>query len=215
MRAYVAHGETEVTRHVFDEITEKNVVSFNVVFFNVMIRSNANNHLFRAALLVFKTMSSCGFEPNNYTYPCLLKACFGLNSLWVGLQIHKAKNHPTGLSATPFDGVDFDIKLGSTLHYDDLVRFLLQFNEPEKRVYITRAPQCLFPDRLLGATIETVLFDAIWVQFYNNQPCQYSLGSAQRLLQSWERWASSVVVGKLFMGLPAAPATAGSGYIPP
>ncbi|KAI9185527.1 hypothetical protein LWI28_008161 [Acer negundo] len=89
MRAYVAHGETEVTRHVFDEITEKNVVSFNVVFFNVMIRSNANNHLFRAALLVFKTMSSCGFEPNNYTYPCLLKACFGLNSLWVGLQIHK------------------------------------------------------------------------------------------------------------------------------
>ncbi|KAK2654034.1 hypothetical protein Ddye_013890 [Dipteronia dyeriana] len=85
MRAYAARGETGVTRHVFDEITEK-----NVVFFNVMIRSYANNHLFPDALLVFKTMSNCGFEPDNYTYPCLLKACSGLNSLWDGLQIHGA-----------------------------------------------------------------------------------------------------------------------------
>ncbi|TXG71081.1 hypothetical protein EZV62_006016 [Acer yangbiense] len=35
-------------------------------------------------------MSSCGFEPDNYTYPCPLKVCSGLNSLWVGLQIHGA-----------------------------------------------------------------------------------------------------------------------------
>ncbi|KAK1563195.1 hypothetical protein Q3G72_023884 [Acer saccharum] len=35
-------------------------------------------------------MSSYGFEPDNHTYPCLLKACSGLNSLWVGLQIHGA-----------------------------------------------------------------------------------------------------------------------------
>ncbi|KAK1575604.1 hypothetical protein Q3G72_006859 [Acer saccharum] len=35
-------------------------------------------------------MSSCGFEPDNYTYPCLLKTCSGLNSLWFGLQIHGA-----------------------------------------------------------------------------------------------------------------------------
>ncbi|TXG71090.1 hypothetical protein EZV62_006025 [Acer yangbiense] len=85
MRAYAARGETGFTRHVFDEITDK-----NVVFFNVMIRSYANNHLFRDALLVFKTMSSCGFEPDNYTYPCLLKTCSALNSLWFGLQIHGA-----------------------------------------------------------------------------------------------------------------------------
>ncbi|KAI9186713.1 hypothetical protein LWI28_020108 [Acer negundo] len=55
-----------------------------------MIRSYANNHLFRDALLEFKTMSNCGFKLDNYTYPCLLKTCSGLNSLWVGLQIHGA-----------------------------------------------------------------------------------------------------------------------------
>ncbi|KAK4850722.1 hypothetical protein QYF36_009254 [Acer negundo] len=73
MRAYAARGETGVTRHVFDEIIDK-----NIVFINVMIRSYANNHFFSDALLMFKTMSSCGFEPDNYTYPCLLKACSGI-----------------------------------------------------------------------------------------------------------------------------------------
>ncbi|KAI9160067.1 hypothetical protein LWI28_004808 [Acer negundo] len=99
MRAYVARGETGFTRHVFDEITEK-----NVVFFNVMMRNYANNHLFRDALLVFKTMSSYDFEHDNYTYPCLLKACSGLNSLWVGLQIH---------SAVVKVGFDFNMFIGN------------------------------------------------------------------------------------------------------
>ncbi|TXG71065.1 hypothetical protein EZV62_006000 [Acer yangbiense] len=122
----------------------------------------------------------------------------------------KSSNRPLGDAV--LDGVDFNIDLGSTPHYDDLVRFLSQFSEPARKVYIIGAPQCPFPGRLLEPTIETGLFDAVWVQFYNNQPCQYSSGSAQRLLESWERWASSVVVGKLFMGLPA---TDGSGYVPP
>ncbi|KAM4076219.1 hypothetical protein ACJW30_12G045900 [Castanea mollissima] len=85
MRAYAACGEPGITRHVFDEIPEK-----NVVFFNVMIRSYVNNHLYHDALLVFKTMASQGFEPDNYTYPCVLKACSGLENLYVGLQIHGA-----------------------------------------------------------------------------------------------------------------------------
>ncbi|KAI9185935.1 hypothetical protein LWI28_012150 [Acer negundo] len=78
MRAYAAHGKIGVTCHVFDEITDK-----NVVFINVMI-----NRFFSDDLLVFKTVSSCDFKPDNYTYPCLLKACSGLNSFWVGLQTH-------------------------------------------------------------------------------------------------------------------------------
>ena len=85
MRAYAAHGETGITRHIFDEIPEK-----NVIFFNVMIRSYINNHLYDDGLLVFKTMSSHGFQPDHYTYPCVLKACSASHNLWVGLQIHGA-----------------------------------------------------------------------------------------------------------------------------
>ncbi|XP_059434000.1 putative pentatricopeptide repeat-containing protein At3g49142 [Corylus avellana] len=85
MRAYAAYGEPSLTRQVFDEIPDK-----NVVFFNVMIRSYVNNHLYCNALLVYKTMANHGFEPDNYTYPCVLKACSGLDDLRVGLQIHGA-----------------------------------------------------------------------------------------------------------------------------
>jgi len=36
------------------------------------------------------------------------------------------------------------------------------------RYYVTAAPQCPFPDAYLGAVIDAVGFDAIYVQFYNN-----------------------------------------------
>ncbi|KAF2315520.1 hypothetical protein GH714_039982 [Hevea brasiliensis] len=85
MRAYSACGEPVITRHIFDEITDK-----NVVLFNVMIRSYVNNHLYRDAFLVYKTMSSQGFDPDMYTYVCVLKASSGSDSLWVGLQVHSA-----------------------------------------------------------------------------------------------------------------------------
>ncbi|KAF5743484.1 putative pentatricopeptide repeat-containing protein [Tripterygium wilfordii] len=85
MRAYAACGEPGIARHIFDEITDK-----NVVFFNVMIRSYMNNRFYRDALLVYKTMSSHGVDADNYTYPCVLKACSGSDYLWVGLQIHGA-----------------------------------------------------------------------------------------------------------------------------
>ncbi|XP_065868761.1 putative pentatricopeptide repeat-containing protein At3g49142 [Euphorbia lathyris] len=98
MRAYAACGEPRVTRHIFDEITDK-----NVVFFNVMIRSYVNNHLHIDALGVFKTMSSQGFNPDIYTYPCVLKASSRSNSLWVGLQIH-ADIVKVGLDSNRFIG---------------------------------------------------------------------------------------------------------------
>ncbi|KAJ7974103.1 Pentatricopeptide repeat-containing protein [Quillaja saponaria] len=85
MRAYAACREPRSTRNIFDEIPEK-----NVVFFNVMIRSYVNNHLYRDAMLVFETMSSRGFIPDIYTYPCILKASSGSDNLKVGLQIHAA-----------------------------------------------------------------------------------------------------------------------------
>ncbi|KAJ9679674.1 hypothetical protein PVL29_021566 [Vitis rotundifolia] len=85
MRAYAVCGEPWSTRHIFDEIPKK-----NVVFFNVMIRSYVNNHLYSDALLVFKNMAGHGIDPDHYTYPCVLKASSGSEDLWVGLQIHAA-----------------------------------------------------------------------------------------------------------------------------
>ena len=52
-------------------------------------------------------------------------------------------------------------------------RTLAGFNKKGKKVYLSAAPQCPFPDRHLGAALNTGLFDYIWVQFFNNPPCEY------------------------------------------
>ncbi|XP_061375172.1 putative pentatricopeptide repeat-containing protein At3g49142 [Gastrolobium bilobum] len=83
MRAYAACGEPRLARKVFDEIPDR-----NVVFYNVMIRSYVNNHLYNDALLVFRVMVNGGFRPDNYTYPCVLKACSCSDNLRFGLQLH-------------------------------------------------------------------------------------------------------------------------------
>lgn len=101
MRTYGACGQMVDTRHVFDEITNK-----NVVFFNVLIRSYVNNYLYYDALHVYKNMSVHGFDPDCYTYPCVLKACSGSNSLLVGLQIH--------CSAVKV-GLDYNLFIGNGL----------------------------------------------------------------------------------------------------
>jgi pentatricopeptide repeat protein len=83
MRAYAACGEPGLTRKVFDEMFDR-----NVVFYNVMIRSYVNNYLYNDALFVFRDMVNGGFRPDNYTYPCVLKACSCSENLNFGLQIH-------------------------------------------------------------------------------------------------------------------------------
>lgn len=85
MRAYSACGEPGLVRKVFDEIPER-----NVVFYNVMIRSYVNNHWYNDALVVFRDMVNAGFRPDNYTYPCVLKACSCSDNLGFGLQLHGA-----------------------------------------------------------------------------------------------------------------------------
>ncbi|RZC91234.1 hypothetical protein C5167_027296 [Papaver somniferum] len=85
MRAYSACKQPAITRQLFDEIPDR-----NVVFFNVMIRSYVNNHYFQDAIFVYKNISSHGIQPDNYTYPCVLKACSCSSNLQVGIQIHGA-----------------------------------------------------------------------------------------------------------------------------
>ncbi|KAJ8490671.1 hypothetical protein OPV22_012392 [Ensete ventricosum] len=101
----------------------------------------------------------------------------------------------------------------NTDYYDDLVRYLKAYSTAEKKVYLSAAPQCVFLDAYLQATINTDLFDYLRVQFYNNY-CQYSPTNIATFVQKWNQWTSTSV-GKVFLGLPASPAIVGSGYVPP
>ncbi|CAK9176957.1 unnamed protein product [Ilex paraguariensis] len=133
------------------------------------------------------------------------------NYLWNNFLGGQSSSRPLGDAI--LDGIDFDIESGSGLYWDDFARALSEFSS-QRRVYLSAAPQCPFPDAQLNTAIQTGLFDYVWIQFYNNPPCAYSDNSADNLLASWNQW-TSVPSNQIFLGLPAAPAAAGSGYIPP
>ncbi|KAL3524353.1 hypothetical protein ACH5RR_017187 [Cinchona calisaya] len=166
-----------------------------------------------------KVMLSLGGGVGNYSLASKEDAKNVSLYLWNNFLGGWSISRPLG-NAT-LDGIDFDIELGSTLYWDDLARYLKAYNcrnyhyGRTRKVYLTAAPQCPFPDRILGTALNTGLFDFVWVQFYNNPPCQYISGNSSNLLSSWDRWTKSIRARKIFLGLPAAPRTAGSGYIPP
>ncbi|CAD5166094.1 unnamed protein product [Musa acuminata subsp. malaccensis] len=131
--------------------------------------------------------------------------------IWNNFLGGSSANRPLGNAV--LDGVDLDIESGGAAHYDDLVRYLKAYDTPKRKVYLSAAPQCVFPDAHLQPAIDTGLLDYLWVQFYNNY-CQYSTGNEGTFVQVWNRWLS-VNVSKVFLGLPASPAAAGSGYVAP
>ncbi|MBA0820358.1 hypothetical protein Gohar_021820 [Gossypium harknessii] len=112
------------------------------------------------------------------------------------------------------DGIDFDIEGRTNQHWDDLAKYLSGYSQRSKKVYLTAAPQCPFPDAWVGGALKTGLFDYVWVQFYNNPQCQYTDGDITNLEQAWKQWTTDVPANKIFLGLPASPEAAGSGFIP-
>ncbi|KAL1295490.1 hypothetical protein HN51_056374 [Arachis hypogaea] len=122
------------------------------------------------------------------------------------------------LGSVYLDGIDFDIEGGGVnLYWDDLARELDTRRKQDRYFYLSAAPQCFFTDYYLDTAIRTWLFDYLFIQFYNNPPCQYSNGDASLLISSWNTWTSYVKLNNtVFMGLPAAPDAAPSGgYISP
>ncbi|WKA04353.1 hypothetical protein VitviT2T_022401 [Vitis vinifera] len=109
------------------------------------------------------------------------------------------------------DGIDFDIEGGTTQHWDELASYLRSYSFA-KKLCLTAAPQCPFPDVYMGQALSSGLFDYVWMQFYNNY-CEYK-GNAAELKATWDTWTSNVTATGFFLGLPAAPSAASSGYIP-
>ncbi|XP_042479949.1 hevamine-A-like [Macadamia integrifolia] len=161
-----------------------------------------------------KVMLSIGGAIGNYTLISSEDAKNFAHYLWNHFLGGTSSSRPLGEAV--LDGIDFDIQSGSTQYYDNLARYLSEYS---KEVYLTAAPECFDPDGYLVPAIKTGLFDYVWVQFYNNPPCEYknSSGNVNDLLSYWgEYWSSSssVPATQIFLGLPAASQAARSGFGP-
>ncbi|XP_042415494.1 acidic endochitinase-like [Zingiber officinale] len=133
--------------------------------------------------------------------------------LWHNYLGGSSSSRPLGDAA--LDGIDFDIAQGTSDNYGYLAQSLLDLgSQAGTKVYLSAAPQCPFPDQLLGPALRAVTFDYVWVQFYNNPSCDYSSG-VSGVAGAWRTWTSSLQSSTVFLGVPASTDAAGSGYIPP
>ncbi|KAG6865651.1 hypothetical protein C0991_000570 [Blastosporella zonata] len=117
------------------------------------------------------------------------------------------------------DGIDLDIEGGgSTVGFAAFVnRIRSHAKGASKKYYVTAAPQCVFPDANLGPILNSVAFDAVYVQFYNNYCGVQNYNNANAWnFGTWDKWAKTQAVNKnvkVYIGAPASSTAAGSGYV--
>ncbi|KAK4588822.1 hypothetical protein RGQ29_019714 [Quercus rubra] len=73
---------------------------------NWMIRAFTMMGWFDFALLFYFKMLGCGISPDKYTFPCVIKACGGLNNVRLGKLVHQTIR---------LMGFEFDVFVGSSL----------------------------------------------------------------------------------------------------
>ncbi|KAJ7529945.1 hypothetical protein O6H91_15G072100 [Diphasiastrum complanatum] len=98
---YAKCGCTEDARELFNNMSERDVVSWNA-----MIAGYAQNGLGKEALALYEQMKQEGVQPNNVTFVLLLKACASVAALEQGKQLH---------SDIIKRGFQSDVIVGSTL----------------------------------------------------------------------------------------------------
>ncbi|XP_054778569.1 acidic endochitinase-like [Prosopis cineraria] len=155
-----------------------------------------------------KVLLSIGGGSGGYSLNSAAEANQLANYIWNNFLGGSSDSRPLGDAV--LDGVDFDIEAGNGQHWDELARALKKFNQ---KMILSAAPQCPFPDSHLSSAVNTGLFNYVWVQFYNNPPCQYANGNINNLVNAWKRW-TTVQASQVFLGVPASQAAAGSGFIP-
>ena len=94
--------------------------------------------------------------------------------------------------------------------------------DDSKRIYLTAAPQCPYPDAADKDILNgPVSIDAVFVQFYNNACGLQSFQSSSKEqtnfnFNTWDQWAretSQNKNAKVFVGAPGNKAGANSGYV--
>ncbi|CAI9762457.1 unnamed protein product [Fraxinus pennsylvanica] len=158
-----------------------------------------------------KVLLSLGGATGSYSLSSAANAQEVADYLWNTYLGGQSSSRPLGDAV--LDGVDFDIEAGTGQFWDDLARALSRYSSSQRKVYLSAAPQCPIPDAHLDTAIQTGLFDYVWIQFYNNEQCDYR-GGVDSVLARWNQW-TAVPSNQIFMGLPAAPEAASGGYMPP
>lgn len=86
LKLYAASGQIEDAHHVFDKMPDRNASAFP---WNSLISGYAEMGQYEDALALYFQMEEEGVDPDQFTYPRVLKACSGIGSIWVGEEVHR------------------------------------------------------------------------------------------------------------------------------
>ncbi|RDL39109.1 uncharacterized protein BP5553_03449 [Venustampulla echinocandica] len=107
------------------------------------------------------------------------------------------------------DGFDFDNENNNHQSYPVVAsRLRTHFatsKTPQKTYYLSSAPQCPFPDASNPLPL-LLLLDWVWVQFYNNPPCEIGSSGFAASVKQWDaalQKSSLSVKPRLYIGAPA------------
>ncbi|GLU12950.1 hypothetical protein SLE2022_296030 [Rubroshorea leprosula] len=81
--AYIASGEVELARHLFDTIPKPHVACWDL-----LIRTYAWNGPFEQAISMYRKMLESGVTPSKFTFPFVLKACSSMQAIEDGRMLH-------------------------------------------------------------------------------------------------------------------------------
>ncbi|KUI56008.1 Endochitinase A [Cytospora mali] len=139
---------------------------------------------------------------------------------WV--EAGKPRPFDDGTTYNAVDGYDFDIE--SSLAGDDgyagMITTLRELiNTSGRSDIITASPQCPLDDtQYMKTLLQSVQFDRLWVQFYNNPQCNMANGDTLNSGFNYADWETFLADtpsngSKIHIGLPGSGAAAGSGYV--
>eukprot|EP01018_Ginkgo_biloba_P034994 Gb_38301 [translate_table: standard] len=83
VRMYAICESMDDARLIFDKIYTR-----DVFLWNVMIRGYTMNGFYEKALILYNQMQRAGVQPDNFTFPFVLKACAEQSALQEGKEIH-------------------------------------------------------------------------------------------------------------------------------
>lgn len=86
LRLYACNGQVEKAHQVFDQMPNRNSSAFP---WNSLISGYAEMGLYEDALALYFQMVEDEVEPDEYTFPRVLKACGGVGNIQVGEEIHR------------------------------------------------------------------------------------------------------------------------------
>lgn len=113
--------------------------------------------------------------------------------------------------------IDFSDNEDNFPAYFDVFASSLRTNyrlDTSKSYYLSSAPQCPFPDASDPLSM-LLLCDFVYVQFYNNPPCEIGSSNFINSIQQWSTALNSSTLNpkpKLYLGAPAWSAAGNSAY---